>query len=436
MLAGQYVTLCFGVYLRRPRNVFWVLLSRLSSRVVSIGLSSVTSVRHANFKTSASHTQDVADLRRHRPKRKYLCPNYLFNDRTFLTREASEFLCDQRFSILNDVIKFNDNRPSTVRKRSVPFPAYTKGKQNTEIGGRRKIIKHGRSILSGGPLANDLEEDFEELQAFYRQICELDDINTKNADSDQSTQVTGSTGEEGELGGDVTDFSAEEPDDFEIEMDKAEEAGAFKVLCQEEQTLDVPTSISASTEEVENEKKRKSESAFPSEESTVDLPGHVDHDLKRRKLEVDTDSSQAPPPRPRRKARKEGRGKIESHHLFCRSSSLAAVFEAAVMVGALEVPQEESSNGHELNALDLELLGEGPSTSVQGQSSDEEDFKVFLGKALYPLVSQDDLRVAHAAANLLGIQQGNLNVSELDQTDREALQKAFGEIGGGTSNGF
>ena len=390
----------------------------------------MTSVRHANFKTSASHTQDVADLRRHRPKRKYLCPNYLFNDRTFLTREASEFLCDQRFSILNDVIKFN-NRPSTIRKRSVPFPAYTKGKQNTEIGGQRKITKHEQSILSGGPLANDLEEDFEELQAYYRQICELDDINTKNADSDQSTQVTGSTGEEGELEGDVSDFSTEEPDDYELEMIKAEEAGFFKALCQEEQTLDVPTSTSASTEEVGNEK-RQSESAFPYEESTVDLPGHVDHDLKRRKLEVDTDSSQAPPPRPRRKARKEGRGKIESHHLFCRSSSLAAVFEAAMMVGALEAPQEESSSGHELNALELELLGEGPSTSEQRQSSDEEDFKVFLGKALYPLVSQDDLRVAHAAANLLGIQQGNLNVSELDPTDREALQKAFGEIGGGT----
>ena len=80
---------------------------------------------------------------------------------------------------------------------------------------------------------------------------------------------------------------------------------------------------------------------------------------------------------------------------------------------------EDNSIPPELDALDLELLGEEP--------SDSEDVKVVMAEASDPTSSHEDLRVANAAANLLEIHKGNSNVSELYSVDREALKEAFGE---------
>ena len=61
----------------------------------------------------------------------------------------------------------------------------------------------------------------------------------------------------------------------------------------------------------------------------------------------------------------------------------------------------------------------------------EDDLKVILGEALYPLVSHEDIRVAKAAADLLEI-RSNSDSLGLGPAEREALLTAFGTFNGGT----
>ena len=337
-------------------------------------------------------------------------PNYAFTNHAFVAREASRVLQEQRYERIYDNHKRKD-------KRIIPFPDCTKGKQKTTARGPRLTIKHRPSRLSHEIDSNTIddvcEEDFEEMQAYYRELCERydgknevnfndvtytagfteeevepdaevtglsmgepDDYDIEMAkaegeDVESDTEVTGSLmrepddydiemakveEEEVEPDAEITGSSMEEPDDYDIEMAKAEEEGLFEALQEADQSteLSIPDPIPA--EDAGKQTKRKRESDFPPELPTVDLPGHDDRDQKRRKLEEDIESFQIPPPGVRKKMRRQGRGKLEPHHLFCRSSSLAAVFEAAVAVGALEAPQRDSSDTSELDTVDLELL--------------------------------------------------------------------------------
>ena len=303
-------------------------------------------------------------------------------------------------------------------RRAIPHPGCTKGKQDTPVRGPRETTQHGPSPLAQEVCVNDTgavsEDEFREMEDFYGQLCDHAGDYANLVDSEFDTYISQSTGEEAESDVDISGSSVAELDDYDIEMAKLEDEGLFGEL-----------NVPVNTEETGRQTKRNRETMFSPELPTVDRPGQVDQNQKRRKLEIGTNSSHIPPSGQRKKAKKQRGGKLQPHNLFCRSSSLAAVFEAALAVGALEA-QEDSSDASELDALDLELLGEGPSNSKHEQSSVNGDLKVVIGQVLYPLVSLDDLRVTKAATNLLEIHQGNSDALELEPADRKALREAFG----------
>ena len=331
--------------------------------------------------------------------------------------EASKFLCNKRALI---------KRRS---RRYIQLPGCPQGKHDPAVGGRRAArekaqhtTKHQPHNLSHYANVDDIdEEDDEAMQAYYAFLCET-------YDGDPSKTV---------FDEEFTRSSIEEPDDYEIEMAKAEEDGLLGDLHEDAPSSGEPTSDLVNTDEINKQTKRKRESAPSPEPPTEDLSDHVDRDLKRRRLEIGTESFQASPSGLPKK-RREGPGKLEPHHLFCRSSSLAAVFEAAIAVEALEPPQVGSSSASGLDAVDLELLGEEHNDSEQKQTRSlvNENLKLILGEVLYPLVSHDDLQVAKAGAALLEMQQGNSNAPGLEPADREALLGAFGASDEGTKSGL
>ena len=367
---------------------------------------------------SALNTSNVADLRALHLTRRRRNFRYAFEDRDLVTREASKFLCEERASM------------KLHTKRFIQLPGCTKGKYDPAVGRPRAArqeaqhtTKHQPTNLSYDANVDDIdEEDDEAMQAYYGYLCET-------FDGDPSKTV---------FDEEFTRSSIEEPDDYDIEMAKAEEDGLFGDLHEDAPSSGEPTSDLVNTDEINKQTKRKRESAPSPEPPTEDLSDHVDRDLKRRRLEIGTESSQASPSELPKKRRREGPGKLEPHYLFCRSSSLAAVFEAAIAVEALEPPQVGSSSASGLDAVDLELLGEEHNDSEQKQtrSSVNENLKLILGEALYPLVSHDDLQVAKAGAALLEMQQGNSNAPGLEPADREALLGAFGASDQGTESGL
>ncbi len=255
---------------------------------------------------------------------------------------------------------------------SIPSPGLTKGKQNTKIGGPRRTTQHGPTPLSHEVDMSDTgiipEEDFEEIQKFYRDLCNLGDDDANTVESNDNTYIGWFTEKIDDNNMKTTDSFMVEPDDYDIEMAKAEADGLFNVSSEEqaEPSLEapgLPNLDSVGKEEAEGQRKRKQESVSAPEISPAALSGHVDHGEKRRKLEIGTNSSRLSAPRRRKKSAKEQGGKLQPHYLFSRSSSLAAVFQAVLATGALEAPQEDNSDDSELDALDLELLGEEPSNS-------------------------------------------------------------------------
>ena len=359
-------------------------------------------------RASAPRGVRAADLRGHYFTRKRWDPVYAFKDRASAAQEASKILRNQRSRMVVALSRM----PDSSKRPTIPLPGRTKGKQNTAIRGPRVTVQPAPSPLSYKVDANDIEivseEDSEDMLAFYRKLCELGGNETNVVDSDHNTYIGGSTDNEVEADVEVTGSSMEEPDDYDIEMAKA----------FEEQNSGLPISSPVNAEQSGRQMKRERETDLS--------PGQVGQNEKRRKLDIDTDSSQVSRSGLRKKVRKGRSGSLQPHNLFYRSSTLAAVFQAALAVGTLEAPQEDTSDASRLTALDLELLGEEPSDSEQEESSVSEDPVVVIGEGLYPLVSHDDLRVAYAAANLIEIHQGNSDVLELEPADREALKKAFG----------
>ena len=268
------------------------------------------------------------------------------------------------------------------------------------------------------------KEDFGTMEDFFNEFCNNGDEDASMVDFDDDTYINWSVDQEGESDVEATGSSETEPDDYEIEMAKAEEEQRLNERSEEQiepapetTDLEIPGFVAINTEVKQRKRERESECS--------PLPGQDDHNDKRIKLEIDTDSSPSPT-RTQRKKTKYQPGQIQAHELFCRSSSLAAIFEAAIAVGAQRASQEDSSDAPPLDALDLELLGEEPNGSQQTSSSLCEDSKMFICETMFPVVSQDDLRVANAGGNLLGIHLGNSEVSELGSADREALGKALG----------
>lgn len=365
-----------------------------------------------------------------------------------MAREASKQLREKRAQIIA--------KPG--RRRSIPFPGCTEGKQDTEVRGPRDTVQHGPSLMSNEVDVNDVvgvsEQSFDEMEDFYKELHDFEDdvpsevnINMQDferelgdsenddpsmVDSDFDTYIDSFTDYNFETDVEGSGSSMTEPDEYDLEMAKAEEDGLFNRTVDQQvepslEYLNASVFNLVGTVDGDRQKKREWESESSPEFPTIaHVPGDADRNGKRRKLEIGTKSSEVPPPGLRKKANKARGGKLDACNLFCRSSCLAAVFQAAIAVGALDSPSENSSEAQELDALDMELLGEESSTS-QPQSSVNEDFKAGIAEALYPTVGHEDLRVANAAANLLDIHQGNSNVSVLDSADRETLKDAFGK---------
>ena len=303
-----------------------------------------------------------------------------------MAQETVKFLQQRRLEIKAKVLQRKRSGTSASNRTGVvPLPGYTKGKQNTAVPQYQGPTKHRVSILS--PLSQEINEndirgvpersvENENMQTLYGRFSDFWENDRKMIDSELDTYINDSTDDEVESDLEVTGSWMAEPDDFDIEMAKAEEEGLFNVSSGEEQTPGLAIPKPVSTGESRGQSKRKRESASSPESSTADLPGHVDRDPKRRRLEIGTNSSQETPPELRKKTRREGQGEFIAQDLFSQSSSLAAVLQAAPRVGALEAPQSDSADGLGLDSMDLELLGEQPGSSEQQQSSVSDDSEV------------------------------------------------------------
>lgn len=249
------------------------------------------------------------------------------------------------------------------------------------------------------------------------------------AEDDESEEYESEEDEyEDESGEDTDDFTIEDPDDMEMDDESEEDVEG-----------DPPTSYLPSL-------KRKRESEVSLESPILD---DVDQSEKRKKQKTVSSSSRVPTAGRWKNVGPYKEGKTALHDFFCRSSSLAAVFQAAIEIGFTETVQEGSTGAPELDSLELEvlgeefetpndnsidapelddldlmLLGEKPCDPDQTQPSVGEDLDMFIGETLWPGVSHIDIRIASAGAKLLG----NSDVSALDSTDREALREAFSDL--------
>lgn len=364
-------------------------------------------------------------------------------------------------------------RESLKRSKFIPRPGSVTGKEVTKVGGPRVYVKHGRS-----PLLKEVnmdEPDHTETQELSKSSCDVSKNDTAAGGSVKYIYMGGPHSEQAGSEVKVNDSTMEVSDNGDDQMGDPEDEGLFwerprPVL----QIPGLPIFYPVHTEDRERQKKRKRESMISPESDLPDdldhdekrrpstgqwssmpapkeerdrwmkperqakrkwesaispeslLPSEFEHDEKRRKQDISTKSSQVPPVGQQKKGRKQGKSKLDPRDLFCRANAVFDVFQAMETVGALETPQGHGPDAPELDAIDLELLGEEPSDSEQTQPSANQDLKVIIAEDLYPTVSYDDLRVANAAANLLDIHQGNLSLSELKSVDRQVLKGAFG----------
>lgn len=320
----------------------------------------------------------------------------------------------------------------------IPLPGSTKGKQNTTVRGPRKNYERVETALR-----NEVK-DYTEMDNFFGELCDVNGGDNTKSDCQTNINIGDSDQKVGsEL--EVTNSSREEPDDFDIEMAKAEEEGVLGE--QAEQTFQIPglpifnpgntegagrqtkrkrestISLDSPTFDLpgdldhdqkrralagqwnspvgeegrDRQTKRKRESGISAESPGFDLPGEIDHDQKRKKLKTGTKSSQAPPAGPQDKGSEKANAELGPCDLFCLGTTVGDVFQAMKAVGGLENPQEDST-----------------------------DVKLIIAGVLYPTEGQHDIRVAKAAANL-EIDQGASNVPGLDPADRDALKEVFGE---------
>ena len=280
------------------------------------------------------HRRKVEDLRGHRLTQNRRSSKYMSSDLTSVAREASKVLSERRANII----------ASSRRRYSVPLPGSTKGKQHTLVQEPRQKLDYEPSMLSHEVDVHDdeglSEEESEDTQEFWKELCDFDDYDDADmVESGHDKYIYRSTDDETDSGVEVCGSPMAELDDYDIEMAKA------------------------FGEPVETVSKRKRASISTSELRTADLSDQADQNEKRRKIELQINASEVPAPVIREKASKHQRDELQPNDLWIRSSTPAAVFEAALTPEALEAPDEQSSGASELSALDLEILGEEPGKS-------------------------------------------------------------------------
>ena len=441
----------------------------------------------------------VGDLRRHHltqmgPSLKYTLPT-----RIAVRHRATKHLHDKRWKMIRLFERRSEKGKSS---KSIPLPREVIDKQVNVARQPRRVFKHRPSPLSakaamnklGTGLVADVKETFgetseeieaeaetrkpktalftsiDEVENFRKRLNDIDNgkilkDNKKTAEANKRWEVAMARTEESrktakpsqekavrfaapvvtelryykaeddeseedefedesedESGEDTDDFTIEDSDDVEMDDESEEDVEG-----------DPPTSYMPNL-------KRKRESEVPHESP--------DQSEKRKKQRTATSSSQVQTARRWKNLGPYKEGKTALHHFFCRSSSLAAVFQAAIEVEAIETPQESPADALELNSFELEiveeieepqdssvdapeldeidrmLLGEQPSDPDRKQPSSDEDFGILVGEVLWPGVSPTDIRIASAGAKLLNIHGRN---SELDWANRQALKKAFGD---------
>lgn len=183
--------------------------------------------------------------------------------------------------------------------RNIPLPGRTTGKEETLVRGPRETFQPTPSRLSDQVNVNDpiaaLKQGFTEMEDFWNDLSDFEREHTDMVNFDQYINIDGPDDEEVQSETVAEDSTMEDLDDYDIEM-----ANLFG-------------------EEPERQTKRKRESDFPEA-----LPGDVDHDEKRRKLEIGTGSSQAPPPGLRKNGKKEKDGKFENRNLNWQANAIPA----------------------------------------------------------------------------------------------------------------
>ena len=321
-----------------------------------------------------------------------------------MAQAASKFLREQR-----NLMRVHHHT------RLIQVPSCPKGKHDSAVDGSRTARQKALHATNNEPtkqsskfnLEDIDEENDEDMQEYYSYLCDtFDDDPSKTVFDDEFTRFfMDEPGYETEvvkaeedrkkkkrklksalslepitnepsdymdhdlkrrkLEKEVPGSLVEELDDYDIEMAKAMDEILSNDLHEQEHCTGEVISKSVDTEEISKQTKRKRESASSSEPPTEDVSDHADRDSKRRKLEIGTESFQVSPPGQPKRTRREGPSKLEPNHRICQSPSLAAVSEATVAVGALGLPQMGSSNSSGLDAVDLELFGEGGSDSEQ-----------------------------------------------------------------------
>ena len=333
------------------------------------------------------HEGIVADLRGHHLTQQQ---RPLYASGAFVTQEASNILHKERRRWI----------VSKMRKRSaktpefIPLPGCTEGKQETTVRGPRELKEHVRSSLR-----NEVDiNDYTEMGDFFEGLCGVNGgDNKKNGSTNiyigDSDQTVGSKVK-------ATDSSREEPDDYDIEMAKVEEAGFFKN--QVEQTLQIPGLPIFNSGNTERQTKRKRESIISPDSLTLDLPSDLDHDEKRRPSAGQWKSS------PLSREGRDGQKKRK------RESGISAESPVFDLPGDIDHDEKRRK------------LKTGTRSSQVPQDERREEESVNLGPcdsfcqgtAVADVRGQEDFRVAKAAAKL-EIDQGNSDVPGLDPADRD-----------------
>lgn len=184
-------------------------------------------------------------------------------------------------------------------------------------------------VTKEDPDEDQSEEDKAGVKASECTIGEPDEHESTNViiedpDEDQSTNLT-----------------IEDPDDIEMESAKI-----FKGDPSALYFPNLPVSNVTSGKKSENISKRKRDEVSP-ESTPLD---DVDHSERRKKLKTVSSSPHVLAGANRSNMGACNKGKPSLHHLFCRSSSLAAVFRTAIEMGATEIAKEGSTSTAELNS--------------------------------------------------------------------------------------
>lgn len=179
-------------------------------------------------------------------------------------REARKHLFQERDTIAAD-----------PKCKFIPVPGSVRNKQNTRVHGPEEIRQ-----ATPSPLFNEVDtNDHEEMEKYWEELFGSENGDSDVVGTDHDMHMGGSIFEQVGSNVEVND----EPDDYDIEMAKAEEMGLFGEESKPAlQTSSLPLSNSVEREEPERQTKRKRERATSPDSPPFDLPPDLDHNEKRR----------------------------------------------------------------------------------------------------------------------------------------------------------